>query len=60
MKLMEKEEVDVQLLSHFDMVFKPILTDNAMKLMENLPDPTSYNVRVVFINNFVSKPPKPQ
>ena len=33
MKLMENE--DVELFSHFDVVFKTILTDNAMKLMEN-------------------------
>ena len=25
----------------------------------SLPDPTSYNVRVVFVNDFVNKPPKP-
>ena len=33
MKLMEN--ADVELFSHFDVVFKTILTDNAMKLMEN-------------------------
>ena len=33
--------------------------DDFVNNLVSLPDPTSYNVRVVFVNDFVNKPPKP-
>ena len=39
-------------------VTKPLVLLYDEKLV-SLPDPTSYNVRVVFVNDFVNKPPKP-